>query len=96
MSKKRGVVRKTAGRARARSRSARNKIVRSGSAMKWIGTGDLALRCGVTSQTIRNDIERGKLTARQNGAGRYVIPRDVAEKYIYENGYANAVGEIGC
>jgi len=58
------------------------------SATRWIGTGQLALRCGVSIQTIRNDIERGKIIAQKTGTGRYIIPRTEADRYLLENGYA--------
>ena len=67
-----------------------NEVVRPVSSARWIGTGQLALICGVSGQTIRNDIERGKLMARQTGSGRYVIPRAEADRYILENGYSEA------
>lgn len=58
------------------------------STTRWIGTGQLALRCGVSIQTIRNDIERGKILAQKTGTGRYIIPRTEADRYLLENGYA--------
>ena len=70
------------------------EAIRPVSAARWIGTGQLALRCGVSSQTIRNDIERGKIMARQTGSGRYVIPRAEADRYILKNGYSDATAPI--
>jgi excisionase family DNA binding protein len=62
---------------------------RSVAVARWVGTGQLALRCGLTSQTIRNDIERGKIIAHQTGSGRYVISRAEVERYLIENGFAS-------
>jgi len=59
----------------------------SPSRQRWYGTGQMALRCGISTQTIRNDIDRGKINAKKTGSGRYVIPRAEVERYMEENGY---------
>lgn len=104
MKKKASSVEKNSGINRQRSRKAiirkaRNK--RRGSTissaqtrpvktLRWVGTGQLALNCGISPQTIRNDIERGKLHGRQTGTGRYLISRLEADRYMVENGYATS------
>jgi len=74
-------------KSRASSQSASHEV-RSVSAVKWISTGQLALKSGLCIQTIRNDIERGKIIAHQTRSGRHIISREEAERYLLENGYA--------
>jgi hypothetical protein len=65
-----------------------NGEVRPTHEMKWFNSSRLALKCGVTPQTIRNEISRGHLAARQTRSGRYVISRVEADRYMVENGFA--------
>jgi hypothetical protein len=91
------VVKDEKGRKKKSAAKAQERGKRGVTAQKhrWYATGQMALHCGVSVQTIRNDIDRGKINANKSISGRFIIPRSEVDRYMLENGYGTEVKQSG-